>query len=157
MVDLHWFLSWFQLIDWPNLLSIHQIYSHHINIQLLYVISIKFANILHRAPFSSKLNEPVSLYLALLSILFLWDNPTSNLLAMSTKVASSIRQGWEVLYWIVIILYRCCNKLQPAPRKPLNSENSKLCKCAYCKIQTARFLNTGPGSVRLYATLYIQT
>ena len=38
-----------------------------------------------------------------------------------------------------------------------HSENSMLCKCAYCKIQTARFLNTGPGSVRLYATLYILT
>ena len=148
MVDLHWFLSWFQLIDWPNLLSIHQIYSHHINIQLLYVISIKFANILHRAPFSSKLNEPVSLYLPLLSIPFLWDNPTSILLAISTKVASSIRQGWEVLYWIVIILYRCCNKLQPAPR---NRWTPKTACCASVRIVKYKRLDSWTSVQDLYA------
>ena len=59
----------------------------------------------------------------------LWNNPTSNLLAVVT-VVSELSQGWDVLYWIVVILYRCCNKLQPTTRKPLNSENSMLCKCA---------------------------
>ena len=29
---------------------------------------------------------------------------------------NSVRQGWDVLYWIVIILYWCCNKLQPTTR-----------------------------------------
>ena len=58
-----------------------------------------------------------------------WDNPTSNLLAVVT-VVTELSQGWDVLYWIVIILYRCCNKLQATTRKPLNSENSMLCKCA---------------------------
>ena len=26
---------------------------------------------------------------------------------------NSVRQGWDVLYWIVIILHSCCNKLPP--------------------------------------------
>ena len=47
-----------------------------------------------------------------LFLLDLWDNPTSNLLAIVT-VVTVISQGWDVLYWIVIIPYRCCNKLQP--------------------------------------------
>ena len=46
----------------------------------------------------------------------LWDNPTSNLLAVVT-VVTVLSQGWYVLYWIVIILYRSCNKLQPTTRK----------------------------------------
>ena len=40
------------------------------------------------------------------------DNPTSNLLAKVADV-TLLWQGWYVLYWIVIILYRCWNKLQP--------------------------------------------
>ena len=35
----------------------------------------------------------------------LLDNPTSNLLAIVT-VVTEISQGWDVLYWIVIIPYR---------------------------------------------------
>ena len=50
-------------------------------------------------------NLPRNFYVDLLL-----DNPTSNLLALVT-VVSVLRQGWDVLYWIVIILYRCCNKL----------------------------------------------
>ena len=57
-------------------------------------------------------------FLAALAALFalfsavLWDNPTSNLLAIVAEV-TLLRQGWDVLYWIVIILDRFYNKLQP--------------------------------------------
>ena len=51
-------------------------------------------------------------YLFWMICLLVWDNPTSNLLAIAT-VVTVISQGWDVLYWIEIIPYRCCNKLQP--------------------------------------------
>ena len=78
-----------------------------------------------------------------------WDNPTSNLLAVVADVTLLI-QGWDVLYWVVIILYRYCNKLPTNQNSRCIAETArtKMCKCAYYVIQTAQFLNDGPGSVR---------
>ena len=84
------------------------------------------------------------------------DNPTSNLLAIVTAV-TVLRQGWDVLYWIMIILYRCCNLQvlqQVAPNGRCISQTVKQ-GCASVHIvkqQTATFQTTGPESVHLYAT-----
>ena len=92
----------------------------------------------------------------------LLDNPTSNLLALVT-VVTVLRQGWDVLYWIVIIPYRCCNKLQPTTIDQTVVELRKQTvkhECASVHIvkqETATFQTKGPGSVHLYATHHILT
>ena len=85
-------------------------------------------------------------------------NPTSNLLALVT-VGTLLRQGWDVLYWIVIIPYRCCNILQTNDYNPNSRCITQIAKqgCASVHIvkqQTATFQTIDPESVNLYATYH---
>ena len=43
-------------------------------------------------------------------IFVMWDNSTSNWLVIVADL-TLLRQGWDVLDWILIILCKCCNKL----------------------------------------------
>ena len=74
------------------------------------------------------------------------DNPTSNLLVI-VAVVTLLRQCWDILYQIVIILYRCCNDCKTDIRRTSQTAS----------VHIVKFLNESPGSVRLYATLHILT
>ena len=85
----------------------------------------------------------------------MWGNPTSNLLAIVT-VVTVLRQGWDILYWIIIIPYRCCNKLSTNNYKPNGRYITQTVKheCVSVHIvkqQTATFQTNDLGSIHLYA------
>ena len=60
---------------------------------------------------------------------------------------NSVRQGWDVLYWIVIILYRCCNNLQPTTR---NRWTPKTASCASVHIVKYKRLDSWTPVQDLY-------